>query len=121
MISLLLTHTRFLRELQLCAESSLIQCSIKETEVACHEVSAEWYLSKRTEFLEDIEIYAEFPPTWDGPSRFDIAANIWSQITLPALFATEEVAHLDVDFEQESMRYTHIVYLKVKNGVVPSD
>ena len=86
-----------------------------------HEVSAEWYLSKRTEFLEDIEIYAEFPPTWDGPSRFDIAANIWSQITLPALFATEEVAHFDVDFEQESMRYTHIVYLKVKNGVVSSD
>lgn len=79
------------------------------------EVSAEWFLLKRTELLQNIETYSEFPPVWDGPSRFNIPRDVWTRVTLPALFMKEEVQHLKVNHDEESRRYTHIVYLHLKS------
>ena len=76
-------------------------------------VNAEWYLDRRAQLYENIDVYAEFPPVWSGPSRFKVPGDILPLVTLPPIFPREELT-LHVNFDEESKRYTHIVYLKLK-------
>jgi hypothetical protein len=65
-----------------------------------------------------VDVYAEFPPAWDGPNRFGINKCDYEQLTLPSILNNEKAAlfckkhGLNKKFEVK--KYTHISYVKLK-------
>jgi len=77
-----------------------------------------------TEYLQYVDrfngvasVYAEFPPVWEGPSRF-YTKDITDKITQPPLFSNPgDLSFLDENtmakksFDSESKKYTWILYV----------
>jgi hypothetical protein len=79
-------------------------------------MSLEEFYHEQQKFDSVVETYAEFPPLWSGPTRFNIDASKYGKLTLAPIFDLHEVSILSLDLEAEAKRYTHIVYVKVRNG-----
>ena len=77
------------------------------------ELSAREFRSLQDEFNTLIQVYAEFPPSWEGPNRFKIEDSVWKSLTMPPLFTKKDLPMFKLDFDEEARRYTHIVYIKL--------
>eukprot|EP00581_Thalassiosira_minuscula_P018769 CAMPEP_0183715154 /NCGR_PEP_ID=MMETSP0737-20130205/9496_1 /TAXON_ID=385413 /ORGANISM="Thalassiosira miniscula, Strain CCMP1093" /LENGTH=144 /DNA_ID=CAMNT_0025944231 /DNA_START=521 /DNA_END=955 /DNA_ORIENTATION=- len=84
-------------------------------------LSSSEYLEYVERFRNAVSIYSEFPPIWDGPSRF-FENGIARQVALPPLFSRKELTNdLGLDensmasnsFDEESRRYTYINYARL--------
>ena len=79
------------------------------------------YKELEQRFHENTAVYAEFPPTWKGPSRFEILnEEKYEQISEPPLFTKEQLAALGVEerqtagFDAEAAKYTFALYVQAK-------
>ena len=70
-------------------------------------------IEMQTKFDKAVEVYAEFPPVWAGPTRFNVKHEIYDKVTLGALFYRNEVAFLGLELDEEAKRYTHIAYIRL--------
>jgi len=76
------------------------------------------YLERQARFNAVVDVYAEFPPAWDGINRFKIPDDKYKALTLPPILSAAQtdtfaVRHgLDTPFE--SSKYTHISYVGIK-------
>jgi len=74
----------------------------------------------QSQFWQNIAVYAEFPPAWDGPSRFpELNATILPKIREPPIFTRTELLELGLDekflpWDKESSRYTFVLYAQAK-------
>ena len=80
-------------------------------------LSQEEFYAIRSHFYSDIATYAEFPPVWRGPSRFEsrVPRGLLDKATWPPLFARRDLNFSNLDFDEEARRYTHIPYIKLKH------
>jgi hypothetical protein len=76
------------------------------------------YIDMQIELDSSVSAYAEFPPLWFGPTRFNVEPKTYERLTLGPVFDREEVGHLRLDLDEEAKRYTHIVYLHMTDFVV---
>lgn len=75
-------------------------------------------------FHNAVDVYAEFPPTWKGPSRFPSLQNDTklAAISEPSLFARAQLeawglGDEDIDgWKLEAEKYTFIVYARIKQS-----
>lgn len=62
-----------------------------------------------------VRVYAEFPPVWSGPNRFDVSDAVWANISLPPIL--EDATEIGFPLTRrkfESKRYTHITFVELK-------
>lgn len=77
-------------------------------------------------YAATVEAYFEFPPPWLGsaPNRFGLPqASYLAATKRPLLTQTEArqfAASHGLDFEGEALRYTHIVYARLREGKLES-
>lgn len=66
-------------------------------------------------FEHSVHVYAEFPPVWSGPNRFDVPDAVWMDISMPPIIqdATEIGFSLSRQIF-EARRYTHISFIELK-------
>lgn len=77
------------------------------------EMTAVDFIEMQTKFDKAVEVYAEFPPVWAGPTRFNMKHEIYDKATLGALFHRGEVEFLGLELDEEAKRYTHIAYIRL--------
>ena len=82
-----------------------------------YRLSNEKYLAQVKQFQDLVDTYAEFPPIWNGPNRFGITEQVWSNISQTPLFTFESFGSStgvkrDVS---ESLGYTHFVYIELSH------
>ena len=75
--------------------------------------SLDTFYAEQRKFDSAVDVYAEFPPLWSGPTRFKVDILKYEKLTLAPLFDFDDVRHLSLDFDAEARRYTHIVYVRV--------
>lgn len=82
-----------------------------------YRLSTEDYVAQVKDFRESVQIYSEFPPTWNGPNRFGIINDVWKKITQPSLFTVEDF-QLFTEIQADpvaSEGYTHLVYIELNH------
>ena len=78
-------------------------------------LTLEEFYEEQRKFDEAVDVYAEFPPLWRGPTRFKVDPLKYEELTLAPLFDKGTIGFLDLDFDAEAKRYTHIVYIRIKS------
>lgn len=80
------------------------------------------FMTHVNQFRSKVKIYADFPPAWEGPTRFGMTEEKYGAITEKPLFRSdelgkrygiEETTMQKGSFAEESKRYTFIGYLEL--------
>ena len=80
------------------------------------DMSIAEFFEEQRKFDHAVDIYAEFPPLWRGPTRWGIDPVKYEELTLSPIFDAKDVSFLPLDFDAEAKRYTHILYIKVSSS-----